>query len=91
MDSEALAARVENALRDAGLEPLVDDREESAGVKFNDADLIGLPLRITVSERSFRAGGLEIKPRRGGETVVVPMENLVVEVQRLLNALEEPL
>ncbi|NMC18318.1 MAG: proline--tRNA ligase [Chloroflexi bacterium] len=91
MDSEALAARVENALRDAGLEPLVDDREESAGVKFNDADLIWLPLRITVSERSFRAGGLEIKPRRGGETVVVPMENLVVEVQRLLNALEEPL
>ena len=91
MDSEALAARVENALRDAGLEPLVDDREESAGVKFNDADLIGLPLRITVSERSFRVGGLEIKPRRGGETVVVPMENLVVEVQRLLNALEEPL
>ena len=91
MDSEALAARVENALRDAGLEPLVDDSEESAGVKFNDADLIGLPLRITVSERSFRAGGLEIKPRRGGETVVVPMENLVVEVQRLLNALEEPL
>ena len=91
MDSEALAARVENALRDAGLEPLVDDREESAGVKFNDADLIGLPLRITVSERSFRAGGLEIKPRRGGETVVVPMENLVVEVQRLVNALEEPL
>lgn len=91
MDSEALAARVENALCAAGLEPLVDDREESAGVKFNDADLIGLPLRITVSERSFRAGGLEIKPRRGGETVVVPMENLVVEVQRLLNALEEPL
>lgn len=91
MDSEALAARVETALCAAGLEPLVDDREESAGVKFNDADLIGLPLRITVSERSFRAGGLEIKPRRGGETVVVPMENLVVEVQRLLNALEEPL
>jgi prolyl-tRNA synthetase len=91
MDSEALAARVENALCAAGLEPLVDDREESAGVKFNDADLIGLPLRVTVSERSFKAGGLEIKPRRGGETVVVPMENLVVEVQRLLNALEEPL
>ena len=91
MDSEALAARVENALCAAGLEPLVDDREESAGVKFNDADLIGLPLRVTVSERSFKAGGLEIKPRRGGETVVVPMENLVVEVQRLLNALEYPL
>lgn len=91
MDSEALAARVETALCAAGLEPLVDDREESAGVKFNDADLIGLPLRITVSERSFKAGGLEIKPRRGGETVVVPMENLVVEVQRLLKELEEPL
>ncbi len=38
------------------LEPLVDDREESAGVKFNDADLIGCPLRVTVSERALKNG-----------------------------------
>lgn len=87
MDTEDLAAQVEGVLTAAGLEPLVDDREESAGVKFNDADLIGLPLRVTVSERAFKAGGLELKTRRGGEPVIVSPENIVTEVRRFLDEL----
>ena len=47
------ANQVYSTLLDNGLEPLFDDRPESAGVKFMDADLIGLPLRLTVSERSL--------------------------------------
>ncbi len=77
IDTQAAAAQLETALTRAGLEPLVDDRAESAGVKFNDADLIGLPLRITVSERALKQGGVEFKRRAGGEAWVVPLEEAV--------------
>ena len=53
-------------LQAAGYQVLYDDREETAGVKFNDADLIGLPVRLLISERLLAAGEVEIKPR-GGE------------------------
>lgn len=89
IDTEAIAAEVEEALTAAGLEPLVDDREESAGVKFNDADLMGLPLRVTVSERAFKAGGLEIKVRHSGETRIVPIDSIVEEARLILGAGDE--
>jgi prolyl-tRNA synthetase len=60
------------ALTAAGLEPLYDDRDESPGVKFNDADLIGLPIRITVGDRSLAAGGVEVKRRDSDEKRIVP-------------------
>ncbi|MCC6237912.1 MAG: proline--tRNA ligase [Dehalococcoidia bacterium] len=50
-------------LRAAGIEVLYDDRDESAGVKFNDADLIGLPFRLTVSSRNLKDGLVEVQPR----------------------------
>ncbi len=52
---------------------LYDDREASAGVKLKDADLLGMPLRITVSVRSLTAGGAELRVRRTGETRIVPL------------------
>ena len=58
---------------------------ESAGVKFNDADLIGLPLRITVSERALKQGGVEFKRRAGGEAWIVPLEEVVAQAQRVLS------
>lgn len=61
----AEAARLYEELAAAGWRPLLDDREETAGVKFNDADLLGLPLRLVVSERLLASGELELKPRRG--------------------------
>lgn len=54
---------LERRLKSVGLDALVDDREDSAGVKFNDADLLGIPWRITVSARSIKAGGFEVKHR----------------------------
>ncbi len=81
---QSTAELVAASLDGAGLEPLYDDRTESAGIKFNDADLIGLPLRITVSERSLRQGGVEMKLRRSAETVIVPLERVVEEAGELL-------
>jgi prolyl-tRNA synthetase len=62
-DVVAAVARLEGELLSAGLEPLIDDRDERPGVKFKDADLIGLPLRVTVGTKSLATGSVELKPR----------------------------
>jgi prolyl-tRNA synthetase len=78
------AEQVYQELRDAGLEVLFDDREEgSAGVKFNDADLLGMPLRVTVSPRSLEAGGAEIKRRTEKDAKVVALGDVSAEVNQL--------
>ncbi|MBZ9713119.1 proline--tRNA ligase [Deinococcus multiflagellatus] len=64
------------ALGAAGLDPLLDDRDERAGVKFADADLIGLPYRVTVG-RGVAEGKVEVKVRRSGVVAVVPVEGVV--------------
>jgi prolyl-tRNA synthetase len=64
-----------------GVEVLYDDRTESAGVKFNDADLIGLPLRAVVSKRSLKNGGVELKLRSQKEGRIVPLEDAVQVMQ----------
>ncbi|NTV36651.1 MAG: proline--tRNA ligase, partial [Anaerolineaceae bacterium] len=84
MDVRTPASQIEQALIVAGMEPLVDDRDESAGVKFNDADLIGLPLRVTISERALKQGGAEFKLRAGGDAWIVPMEKVIEEVKQAL-------
>ncbi len=88
MDVKPKVDELEKALTQAGLEPLVDDRSDSAGVKFNDADLIGLPLRVTVSERALKNGGLELKKRSGGDAWIVPFENALAEIQKTLADLQ---
>lgn len=73
---EALSAAAENlysALTEQGIEVLLDDREERAGVKFMDADLIGLPLRITIGPKRLAENQVEIKVRRTGEVMVIPL------------------
>ncbi len=60
-----------------GVEVLFDDRAETAGVKFNDADLLGLPLRAVVSKRSLKNGGIELKLRSQKESRIVPVEDAV--------------
>jgi prolyl-tRNA synthetase len=64
-------------LQAAGLDVLLDDRKESPGVKFSDADLVGIPWRITVSARSLKNGGVEVKHRREDERQVVPVDEIV--------------
>jgi prolyl-tRNA synthetase len=73
----------------AGVEVLYDDREESAGVKFNDADLLGLPLQLIVSARGLEAGTVELKERRSGQRHHVALAEAVDKVAELLRALQE--
>lgn len=72
----------------AGIEILLDDRDATPGVKFNDADLLGLPIRLTVGARSLKAGGVEMKFREQTESRMVPLDDVIptlqAEVQRLL-------
>jgi prolyl-tRNA synthetase len=76
------AEQVYQQLRDAGIEVLFDDREEgSAGVKFNDADLLGMPVRVTVSPRSLEAGGAEIKRRIEKDATVVALADVPASVR----------
>ena len=75
------------SLQAAGVEVLYDDRDERPGVKFKDADLIGLPVRVTVSERSLKAGGTELKRRDQAERVIVPLAETLARVQAELAAL----
>jgi prolyl-tRNA synthetase len=75
-DVAADADRLYDELRAAGLEVLYDDRDESPGVKFNDADLIGIPLRLTVSSRNHKAGVVELQRRDGTSEGAAPAESI---------------
>jgi prolyl-tRNA synthetase len=69
----------------AGIQVLYDDRPGlSAGVKFNDADLVGCPLRLTYSRRSLKGGGVEAKPRTSREREVIPFDKVEAYVQETL-------
>lgn len=71
------------AMEKSGLEVLYDDREESAGVKLADADLIGVPVRVLVSKKSLEAGGVEVSRRSDGKSEVVPVEKLADKIKEL--------
>lgn len=76
INTSAAALELYHALRQAGISVLFDDRDERAGVKFNDADLIGCPLRITVGERALKEGMVELKPRTENENRLIPFTGL---------------
>lgn len=82
-----VASQIHDSLADAGISVLFDDREERAGVKFNDADLIGAPIRITVGDRSLADGKVEMKLRAGGEEQKVPVESVVSTVGEALESM----
>jgi prolyl-tRNA synthetase len=67
-------------LADAGVMVLYDDRDESPGVKFTDAELLGMPTIATVSPRSLAAGGAEVTDRASGERGIRPIDDLVAEL-----------
>lgn len=76
-----------SALKKTGLDALIDDRDERAGVKFKDADLIGIPVRVTVGEKNLKQGLVEIKERRSGGQRLVPVDDAVKEVLKTLGSL----
>jgi prolyl-tRNA synthetase len=90
-EEQALAEQLYRRLNEAGVEVLYDDRHASPGVKFNDADLIGLPLRLTVSRRALQAGGVEFKRRDQDERRVVEVEGVLAAVQTTLAELQDDL
>lgn len=79
-----LAEQLYQDLLAAGIEVLFDDRNESSGVKFNDADLLGLPLRAVLSKRSLKNGGIELKVRADKESRIVPLHEAVTAIQEAL-------
>jgi len=81
--SLALTDRIEEALVNKGYEVLVDDRNERAGVKFSDSDLIGLPIRVTVGKKAAE-GIVEVKIKATGDTIEVHADNLL-ETLSILN------
>ena len=72
---------------DRGVDFLVDDREESAGIKFNDADLIGIPLRLILGPKNLKNGTVELKLRKTGQAVLVDIAQTAQEILSQLDNL----
>jgi prolyl-tRNA synthetase len=75
------ADRVYHELQNTNIEVLFDDRQESPGIKFNDSDLIGLPIRLTISNKSIKNGGVEIKLRSEDKYSFVSFDKIVQHVK----------
>ncbi len=78
-----VADKLYDELSKAGIEVLLDDRDERPGVKFNDMDLLGFPIRITVGDKNLP--NVEIKLRNEQEANIVPQENVVSQVQKIIS------
>jgi len=73
-------------LSERGAEALLDDRDERPGVKFKDADIIGIPLRLTVGEKNLKQGKVEIKARRSGEVTLVNLKEAPERIMAMISA-----
>jgi len=85
------AERIYNELKAAGADVLLDDRDVRPGVKFKDADLIGIPLRVVVGEKSLKDGKVEIKRRTDAKPTLVPAGEAVTEALKALREMKEAL
>jgi prolyl-tRNA synthetase len=77
----AAGEQVYQALLDSGTEVIVDDRQVRAGVKFSDAELTGIPFRVTVGKRGLAAGTVELTDRAAGSTVAIPLDDVAKHVR----------
>ena len=78
------AEAIERFFQESGVDVLYDDRDESPGAKLNDADLLGLPIRVVVSERSLQTNMVEIKLRNSDTSSLIPIEQAVSTVKNIL-------
>ena len=83
-----VATKMHDELREAGIEVLLDDRDQRAGFKFKDADLIGIPIRVTIGNRFKENGEVEIKIRSENKTHFTRRENITTEIRNLINSLK---
>jgi len=84
-ESIRVAEEIYSKLGASGVDALIDDRDERAGVKFKDADLIGIPVRVTVGERNLKQGLVEIKERKSGQVKLVKVEEAPEELLKAVN------
>ena len=85
------ATELYNQLKDAGYEVLFDDRDLRPGVKFKDADLIGIPLRIVIGQRGLDQGKIEIKRRTDNQPILVDVEQVLPETQKIISQMYQDL
>ena len=83
-DISAKAEMLYESLQDAGFDVLFDDRDAPPGVKFKDADLMGIPVRVVISSRSMGNGGVEVKARAEKESEIVSEPDVIEAVRKLL-------
>lgn len=81
---EEAAEKLYHDLEAAGFEVLFDDRQESPGVKFNDADLLGIPMRVTVSPRTLKEDGVELKKRSEKESEIISLKDILERLRALV-------
>jgi prolyl-tRNA synthetase len=79
------AEQLYQAFSENEIEVLYDDREETPGVKFKDADLVGIPLRVTLGEKNLKKGLAEIKKRKTGEILLVKKEDVLSKIKEMIN------
>jgi prolyl-tRNA synthetase len=84
-----MAENLYTELEAQNLEVLFDDRKESPGVKFNDADLLGIPLRVAISPRTLEKSSVEIKWRSEKERQLLPLEGVVTRLKELITRRED--
>ncbi|MBA7631114.1 Proline--tRNA ligase [subsurface metagenome] len=92
MENSEVAAAAENLyaeLESQGLEVLFDDRQESPGVKFNDADLLGIPIRVTISPRTLEKNSAEIKKRSEKKSQLVPLGEVADRLAELVSGTQD--
>ncbi len=88
-DQWEAACSIYEQLQAKGIEVLIDDRDQRAGVKFKDADLIGIPLRITIGPRSLQENKVELKKRWENESQLIDIDQVVAEVQEIINEAQQ--
>jgi prolyl-tRNA synthetase len=87
-DTMEVAEALYEDLKKHGCEVLMDDREERAGVKFKDADLLGVPIRITIGSRALKEGNVEIKPRNSPTVFRVPKADAIERTVEMIREME---
>jgi prolyl-tRNA synthetase len=83
--------KIYNELKSKGIEVLLDDRDERAGVKFKDADLIGIPVRITVGKKALATGNVELKLRTEPKPTLIPVDTAIAKTVEMVDTLKSRL
>lgn len=85
-DVTTVAENIYGELLKKGIDVLIDDRTDSAGIKFKDADLLGIPFQVTVGNKGLKDGSVEIKDRMSGEKTKVSVDEAVTTIESLLKS-----